>query len=60
MKLIVDKAIPFIEGVFEPYLEVQYVDSASIDADTVRDADALAIRTRTRCNADLLEGSKAE
>ena len=60
MKLIVDKAIPFIEGIFEPYLDVEYADSAAISADMVKDADALAIRTRTRCNADLLEGSKVK
>lgn len=58
MKLIVDRAIPFIEGVFEPYLDVVYMDSAAIDAEAVKDADALAVRTRTRCDEKLLEGSK--
>ncbi len=60
MKLIVDKAIPFMEGVFEPYLNVEYVESSSIIDTTVKDADALAIRTRTRCDAALLEGSKVK
>jgi erythronate-4-phosphate dehydrogenase len=60
MKLIVDKAIPFIEGVFEPYLDVEYADSAAINDATVKDADALAIRTRTRCDAALLEGSSVK
>ncbi len=60
MKLIVDKAIPFIEGVFEPYLDVEYADSAAINDATVKDVDALAIRTRTRCDAALLEGSSVK
>lgn len=58
MKITIDSAIPFIKGVFEPYAEVQYIEGSSFDADTVRDSDALIIRTRTKCNASLLEGSQ--
>lgn len=58
MKIIVDQAIPFLEGVLEPYAEVRRLPGKSITADDVRDADALIIRTRTRCNAALLEGSR--
>ena len=57
MKVVIDKAIPFIEGVLEPYAEVLYADGLSICANDVRDADALIIRTRTQCNRDLLEHS---
>lgn len=60
MKLVVDKTIPFIEGVFEPYCEVVYIEGRDISSEDVRDADALMIRTRTRCNADLLDGSKVK
>lgn len=58
MKIIADSAIPFLEGVLEPYAEVRYLPGRSIAADDVRDADALVIRTRTRCDASLLEGSR--
>jgi len=58
MKIVADKNIPFLEGVFEPYSEVVYIDGRSIVHDDVKDADALIIRTRTRCNADLLDGTK--
>ena len=50
--------MPFLEGVFEPYAEVVYIDGRAINHDDITDADALIIRTRTKCNADLLEGTK--
>jgi erythronate-4-phosphate dehydrogenase len=58
MKVIADDKIPFLRGVLEPFAEVVYVDGASIDASMVKDADALLVRTRTRCHADLLQGSR--
>ena len=58
MKIVADTNIPFLKGVFEPYAEVEYVDGRAIDKDVMRDADAIIIRTRTRCNAETLEGSK--
>lgn len=57
MKVIIDSAIPFIHGVLEPWAEVVYCSGATIDKDVVRDADALIIRTRTRCSRELLDGS---
>lgn len=58
MKIIADSAIPFLEGVLDPWAEVLRLPGASITAADVRDADALIIRTRTRCNAALLDGSR--
>lgn len=60
MKIVADKHIPFLEGVFEPYAEVVYIDGRQINHDDVVDADALIIRTRTKCNADLLDGTKVQ
>ena len=57
MKIVIDKAIPFIEGVFEPFAEVVYKEGGSIRREDLPDTDAIVIRTRTRCNADLLEGT---
>ena len=59
-KIIVDKAIPFMEGLFEPYADVVYLTSDAIVADAVRDADVLITRTRTKCDRELLEGSKVK
>ncbi len=58
MRIVIDSAIPFIEGVFEPYCEVAYIGGSDITAEDVRDADALIIRTRTRCSESLLGGSR--
>lgn len=57
MKIVVDNAIPFIKGILEPYAEVLYLDGKAISPADVADADALIVRTRTRCDAALLEGS---
>lgn len=60
MKIVADKNIPFLEGVFEPYAEVIYKDGPDITREDVIDADALVIRTRTKCNASLLEGTSVK
>lgn len=60
MKIIVDNKIPFIKGVLEPYAEVVYKAGAQTTAADAVDADALITRTRTICNASLLEGSKVK
>jgi len=41
----------------EPFAEVMYFPGKEITMEKVKDADVLIIRTRTKCNADLLEGS---
>jgi erythronate-4-phosphate dehydrogenase len=60
MKVIIDSAIPYIRGVVEPYADVAYCRGTEIDSSVVRDADALIVRTRTRCHKELLEGSKVQ
>ena len=57
MRIIIDEAIPFVQGVFEPHAEVIYLPAAAITSVVCKEATALLIRTRTRCNAALLEGS---
>lgn len=59
MKVIIDNKIPYIKGVIEQMAdEVIYLPGQAFTPDIVRDADALITRTRTRCNRELLEGSK--
>lgn len=52
-KIIVDSYIPFLEGLLEPYFDVRVLEPTLITADAVADADALLVRTRTRCNREL-------
>ena len=57
MKIVADDKIPYLKGVLEPFAQVSYLPGGKIGQSDVRDADALITRTRTRCSADLLEGS---
>ncbi|MDF1561082.1 MAG: 4-phosphoerythronate dehydrogenase PdxB [Bacteroidales bacterium] len=58
MKIVIDEKIPFIKGIFEPWADVVYSPGRDIDAATIYDADALIVRTRTRCDSRLLEKSR--
>lgn len=58
MKTIIEANIPYIQGLIEPYSEVEYLESEDITPEAVRDADALLVRTRTRCDEALLGGSR--
>lgn len=60
MKVIIDSAIPFVRGILEPWAEVVYCGGSAITREVVRDADALVVRTRTRCDRELLEGSRVQ
>ena len=58
MKIIVEKNIPFIKGLLEPWAEINYLAPEEINREKMLDADALITRTRTRCDKGLLEGSR--
>ena len=60
MKIVADTNIPFLKGVLEPYAQVEYLDGRSIDHNAMLDADALIIRTRTKCNEETLKGTKVQ
>ncbi len=52
-----DADIPFLKGVLEEVASVVYIPGKEIDRASLLDADALIIRTRTRCNESLLRGT---
>ena len=56
-QVIIDKGIPFLEGVFPPEIDVRYLSPEDITPEAVRCADALFVRTRTQINKELLHGS---
>ena len=61
MKIVVDDKIPYIrEALAQVADEVVYLPGASFTSEVVADADALIVRTRTRCNCDLLAGSRVK
>ncbi len=60
LRLVIDDKIPFMRGFAERLGEVRYLPGAAITASDVCDADALIVRTRTRCDRALLEGSRVK
>ncbi len=60
MKIVADDKIPYLKGVLEPYAEVVYLPGERIGKEEVKDADALIIRTRTKCDAALLKDSNVK
>ncbi|MBP5636600.1 MAG: 4-phosphoerythronate dehydrogenase [Bacteroidales bacterium] len=44
----------------EPYAEVEYLDGRSIGHEAMVDADAIIIRTRTKCNEETLSGTRVQ
>ena len=60
MKIVADSKVPFLKDVFEPYAEVVYIDGNKISHSDIIEADAMIIRTRTKCDAALLDGTKVK
>ena len=56
--IVIERNIPFIAGILDPYADIDYLAAPDITPEAMRDADALVTRTRTRCDASLLDGSR--
>ena len=56
-RIIIDVNIPYIRGAFDNVADVIYLPAKEITHDIAMEADALIVRTRTRCDANLLEGT---
>ena len=57
-RIVIDDKIPYIRGFAERLGECVYLPGASIGREDVCEADVLIVRTRTRCDRNLLEGSR--
>ena len=61
MKVVIDDKIPYIrDAAAQIFDEVVYLPGSEIAPRDVRDADALMVRTRTRCDEALLRGSRVK
>ena len=61
MKVVVDNKIPYIkEAITRIADEVVFLPGDGFTKEFIKDADALIVRTRTRCNRDILEGSSVK
>jgi erythronate-4-phosphate dehydrogenase len=57
VKIVADDKIPFLKGALETFAEVKYLPGNEISNEILRDADALLIRTRTKCSKKLLRNT---
>ncbi len=58
MKIIIENKIPFVAGVLEPFgVTTEYLPPEAITPAAIHDADALIVRTRTKCDKALLDDS---
>ena len=60
MRIVADPNIPFVREAFGDLGEVRLVPGREISAGTVRDADALLVRSVTPVNASLLDSSSVK
>lgn len=58
MKIIADQNIPFVDACFSSVGQVTLVAGRQITPEIVKDADALLVRSITKVNKDLLDGSR--
>ena len=59
MKVVIDRHIPYLADLQIP-METVFVEPQDITREVLTDADALLIRTRTRCNEALLAGTRVQ
>lgn len=57
MKIVVDKNIPLVQNAFEELGDVIALNTGEFNSKTVHDADVLIIRSETKVDRTLLEGS---
>lgn len=56
--VVIEKNIPFIKGIPDPFVNTQYLAPEEITRETLMEADALITRTRTKCDSRLLDGTR--
>ena len=57
-KIVIESHIPYVGNAFAGVADTTFLPPEGITPEAVRDADALIVRTRTRCDAALLDGSR--
>ncbi|SFV83013.1 Erythronate-4-phosphate dehydrogenase [hydrothermal vent metagenome] len=60
MKLVIDDACYAYDTIFGDFGEICSLPGRSIDKAVVKEADVLIVRSRTKVNQDLLQGSKVK
>lgn len=58
IRIVADDKIPFLKGALEGVARVDYLPGGAISSGNLQAVDGLITRTRTRCDRNLLEGTK--
>lgn len=56
-RMIIESHVPYVPAEIEEYFRVERLSPEEISRESVKDAEVLIVRTRTRCDASLLRGS---
>lgn len=60
IRLIIERNIPYVQGLLDPYATVRYLAPEEITPKAMRETDGVVIRTRTRCDEALLAKSECK
>lgn len=60
MRIVADSKIPRAEEAFAPFGGVRVLPTQEITRENIRDADAILVRSETRVDADLLNGTAVQ
>ncbi|MBR8806023.1 4-phosphoerythronate dehydrogenase [Porphyromonas levii] len=60
VRIVAEASVPYVKGVLEDLGEVTYLPSAEFTPETIKGADWLIVRSITKCNRALLEGSSVK
>jgi|AGTN01.2.fsa_nt_gi Phosphoglycerate dehydrogenase and related dehydrogenases len=60
MKILADAHIPYLKGVAEQFGEVEYLPGNKFSKETIRDKDALIVRTVTHFGEEILSGTNVK
>lgn len=60
LNILIEENVPFVRGLLDEYANVRYLAPDEFTPRNVADADAMIVRTRTRCDRDLLDKSRCK
>ncbi|MCX7876480.1 MAG: 4-phosphoerythronate dehydrogenase PdxB [Melioribacteraceae bacterium] len=60
IKIVADDKIPFLKGVLDSFAKIDYLNYLQIKNEILKDVDALLVRTRTKCNKELLDNTSVK
>ena len=60
IRLIIESKVPYVKGLLDDYATIRYLDPEEITPKAVRETDGMIIRTRTKCDEELLRKSECK